>query len=60
MNRFLAGTAIALFAVAAGVLAYRTAQNGHSAPILVTGIQEPDEMRVEPIEVETPRPPSGC
>ncbi|HCC55917.1 MAG TPA: hypothetical protein DEQ47_01400, partial [Solibacterales bacterium] len=65
-RRFLTITGIALIAGLIGLLAYRArvnhaqptkANDPHSAPILIPGIQEPEEMRAEPIPAAVLTPP---
>lgn len=66
MRRLFASLAIVLVFAFIGLFVYRSysrrdrsiaAQNVHRGPILIPGVQEPEEMRVEPIPVEVLRPP---
>ena len=66
MRRLFASLAIVLVFAFIGLFVYRSyskrdrsiaAQNVHRGPILIPGVQEPEEMQVEPISVETPTPP---
>jgi hypothetical protein len=66
MRRLFASLATVLVFAFIGLFVYRSyskrdrsiaAKNVHRGPILIPGVQEPEEMQVEPISVETPTPP---
>jgi tetratricopeptide (TPR) repeat protein len=56
-NRLLCGFVLFLIVITTVLIVASVAQEQHRAPILIPGVQEPDEMRVEPFPIIVPTEP---